>query len=49
MPKSQWHLPGFLWFPAADLYGIQRVEDLDHVLDLCGAGVSGMMRRSESC
>jgi choline dehydrogenase-like flavoprotein len=28
IPKSQWHLPGFLWFPAADLYGIQRVEYL---------------------
>ena len=26
IPKSQWHLPGFLWFPAAELYGIQRVE-----------------------
>ena len=22
LPKSQWHLPGFLWFPAAGLYGI---------------------------
>ena len=22
IPKSQWHLPGFLWFPAAELYGI---------------------------
>ena len=31
LPKSQWHLPGFLWFPAADLYGIQRVEYLDDV------------------
>jgi glycine/D-amino acid oxidase-like deaminating enzyme len=41
LPKSQWHLPGFLWFPAADLYGIQRVEYLDDVLVLCGAGVGG--------
>src|SRR5262249_29344957 len=41
LPKSQWHLPGFLWFPAAELYGIQRVEDLDDVLVLCGAGVGG--------
>ena len=38
IPKSQWHLPGFLWFPAAELYGIQRVEYLDDVLVLSGAG-----------
>ena len=41
IPKSQWDLPGFLWFPAAELYGIQRVEYLDDVLVLCGAGVGG--------
>ena len=41
IPKSQWHLPGFLWFPAAELYGIQRVEYLDDVLVLSGAGVGG--------
>jgi hypothetical protein len=29
LPKSQWHLPDFLWFPAAELYGIQRVEYTD--------------------
>ena len=34
IPKSQWHLPDFLWFPAAELYGIQRVEYLDDVLVL---------------
>ena len=39
-PKSQWHLPGFLGF-RAELYGIQRVEVLDDVLDPCGAGVGG--------
>jgi cholesterol oxidase len=39
--KSQWHLPGSLWFPAAGLYGIQRVEYLDDVLVLWGAGVGG--------
>ena len=27
--------------PAAELYGIQRVEYLDDVLVLCGAGVGG--------
>jgi cholesterol oxidase len=41
IPKSQWHLPGFLWFPAAELYGIQRVEYLDDMLVLSGAGVGG--------
>src|SRR6478672_10705130 len=41
IPKSQWHLPGFLWFPAAGLYGIQRIEYLDDVLILSGAGVGG--------
>ena len=41
IPKTQWDLPGFLWFPAAELYGIQRIEYLDDVLVLCGAGVGG--------
>ena len=41
IPKSQWDLPDFLWFPAAELYGIQKVEYLDDVLVLCGAGVGG--------
>jgi hypothetical protein len=40
LPKNQWQLPGFLWFPAADLYGIQRVEYLDDVLVLCSASGS---------
>ena len=41
IPKTQWNLPGFLWLPAAELYGIQRIEYLDDVLILCGAGVGG--------
>ena len=41
IPRTQWDLPGFLWFPAAELYGIQRIEYLDDVLILCGAGVGG--------
>ena len=41
IPKTQWNLPHFLWFPAAELYGIQRMEYLDDVLILSGAGVGG--------
>ena len=41
IPKTEWDLPNFLWFPAAELYGIQRIEYLDDVLMLCGAGVGG--------
>src|SRR6188472_3342692 len=36
IPKTQWNLPHFLWFPAAELYGIQRMEYLDDVLILSG-------------
>jgi cholesterol oxidase len=41
IPKTQWNLPRFLWFPAAELYGIQRMEYLDDVLILSGACVGG--------
>src|SRR5271169_1604152 len=41
IPKTQWDLPSFLWLPAAELYGIQRMEYLDDVLILSGAGVGG--------
>jgi cholesterol oxidase len=41
VPKTQWDLPHFLWMPAAELYGIQRIEYLDDVLILSGAGVGG--------
>jgi cholesterol oxidase len=41
IPKTQWDLPHFLWFPAAELYGLQRIEYLDDVLILSGAGVGG--------
>jgi len=41
IPKTQWSLPSFLWLPAAELYGIQRIEYLDDVLILSGAGVGG--------
>lgn len=39
--STQWDLPHFLWFPAAELYGIQRIEDLDDLLILSGAVVGG--------
>jgi len=41
LPKNQWDLSAFMWFPAAELYGIQRLEYLDDVLVLSGAGVGG--------
>lgn len=41
IPKTQWDLPRFLWLPEAELYGIQRLEYLDDVLVLSGAGVGG--------
>ena len=41
LPKTQWDLPRFLWQPEAEMYGIQRIEYLDDVLILSGAGVGG--------
>jgi cholesterol oxidase len=41
IPKTNWDLMHYVWFPAAELYGIQRIEYLDDVLVLCGAGVGG--------
>jgi cholesterol oxidase len=41
IPKTQWDLPRFLWQPEAEMYGIQRIEVLDDVLVLSGAGVGG--------
>jgi cholesterol oxidase len=38
---GRWDLPNFIWFPAGELYGIQRIEYLDDVLILSGAGVGG--------
>ena len=28
IPKTQWDLAHFVWFPAAELYGVQRIEYL---------------------
>ena len=41
IPKTNWNQKDYVWFPAAQLYGIQRLEYLDDVLVLCGAGVGG--------
>ncbi len=40
-PKSNWNLRRFLWFPRLGMYGIQRIDLLQDVLVLSGAGVGG--------
>ena len=41
IPNSNWDLRRFMWQPEAEMFGIQRMEFLDDVLVLCGAGVGG--------
>ena len=41
LPKTMWDQPRYAWLPAAGMYGIQRMEYLDDVLVLSGAGVGG--------
>ena len=41
IPKTSWDIRKFAWQPEAEMYGIQRMEFLDDVLVLCGAGVGG--------
>jgi cholesterol oxidase len=41
IPTTSWELGKFMWQPEAELFGIQRMELLDDVLILCGAGVGG--------
>jgi choline dehydrogenase-like flavoprotein len=41
LPKTMWDQPHYAWLPAAGMYGIQRMEYLDDVLVLSGAGVGG--------
>ena len=41
IPNTNWNLGQFVWQPEAEMYGMQRVELLDDVLVLCGAGVGG--------
>jgi len=41
LPHTSWDVRRYLWQPELEMYGIQRVEFLDDVLVLCGAGVGG--------
>lgn len=41
IPKSSWDVKKFVWQPELELFGMQRVEFLDDVLVLSGAGVGG--------
>ena len=41
IPKTNWNLTHFLWQPEMEMYGIQRMEYLDDVVVLSGAGVGG--------
>ena len=41
IPTTSWDVRKFLWQPELEMFGIQRVEFLDDVLVLSGAGVGG--------
>ncbi|MFV0524000.1 MAG: GMC oxidoreductase [Acidimicrobiales bacterium] len=41
VPKSSWDLKDYVWMPGLELYGMQRIELLDDVSIMCGAGVGG--------
>jgi cholesterol oxidase len=41
LPTTSWDIRKFVWQPEAGMYGIQRIEFLDDVFVLCGAGVGG--------
>ena len=41
LPTTSWDVRKFVWQPELELYGIQRMEFLDDVLVLSGAGVGG--------
>lgn len=40
-PRTNWNIFKFLWFPKIFCYGFQRVNLLEHVMILSGAGVGG--------
>ncbi|WP_420094307.1 FAD-binding protein [Mycolicibacter longobardus] len=41
IPNTNWEVGKFVWQPELEMFGIQRVEFLDDVLVLSGAGVGG--------
>ena len=41
IPQTSWDIRRFAWQPELEMFGIQRIELLDDVLVLCGAGVGG--------
>lgn len=41
IPKTSWNVRKFLWQPEIEMFGVQRIEVLDDVLILSGAGVGG--------
>jgi cholesterol oxidase len=41
LPHTNWDMRKYLWQPELEMYGIQRLEYLDDVFVLCGAGVGG--------
>ncbi len=41
LPKSNWSVRRFLWFPRLGMRGIQRISLLDDIMVLSGAGVGG--------
>jgi cholesterol oxidase len=41
LPGTSWQMRKFLWRPELEMFGIQRMEYLDDVFVLCGAGVGG--------
>jgi cholesterol oxidase len=41
IPKTNWNVRKFAWQPELEMFGIQRMELLDDVMVLCGAGVGG--------
>jgi cholesterol oxidase len=41
LPHTNWDMRKYLWQPELEMFGIQRLEYLDDVFVLCGAGVGG--------
>ncbi|MFV0461621.1 MAG: GMC oxidoreductase [Nostocoides sp.] len=41
VPKTSWDLKDYVWMPGLEMYGMQRIELLDDVSIVSGAGVGG--------